>query len=56
MEKKKRRLTLVRETLLRFKEVQFARVEGGFALISGETDPTACRTEEMSSCCPPGDA
>lgn len=51
---KKRRLSLTRETLLRFKETQFARVEGGFALISGETHPTDCKTEEMSSCCPPG--
>lgn len=50
---KKRRLTLTRETLLRFREVQFVRGEGSPVLISGETDPTACRTEEMSSCCPP---
>lgn len=50
-----RKLALTRETLLRFKEVQFVRAEGGLALVSGDTDPGVCRTEEMSSCCPPGD-
>jgi hypothetical protein len=55
MKKTTRKLSLTRETLLRFKEVQFVRAEGGLALVSGETNPTDCKTEEMSSCCPPGD-
>jgi hypothetical protein len=49
-----RKLTLNRETLHRMEEVQMALAAGGSVeLVSGETDPTVCRTAEYSSCCPP---